>query len=464
MHGLLNVDREVNLKATEARILSRLLQCETYFNRLKGYNTSCSTYEEIVQTSRTAVCQTPNSDISTELILDSRCQFSEGIGSGVFMGPDDNTQQEPSLYYTNGSGSPDPSIQQEPTSRTIALSASWRGTRTILSRLYPNYRLGCLLQYCFDELESYYPCIDRIDFYERLSLFFVDYCSCKDRSTLIPEQPEHLVLAALTCQMLAIATYIGGNPEPNQERIIDDPYMEESWQWYVEGRRLLAHSRWQEKPTLDVLRLHILEVVYGSMLERKKAMSNAISVAVGLAFVLQLHNEELWGCYTPREKEYRRLLWWTVYGLDRRMAFRIGRPYLIRDSEFAVAEFTTVSWNCYLFDSIAVITPENETRTIPLQWPQPSRATENWFKFLQFHIQWSKMATMVWDSLCSLRRPKSADLHAVNVTDALISNLRMTLPITLQWDPNGLPSLVYPGEMDRSLRLRLIVFEACTPV
>jgi hypothetical protein len=427
------------------------------FQELKMITPPCRAPRGIAQAPRTAACQPSNPDISTEPVSDWYCNFSDGNGNGFSMEPDDHAQQESSVYQASGSGSSDFITLGEPTSRELPPPERSSSGDTIVSRLYPNYKLGCLLKYCFDELEFYYPCIDRIDFYDRLSVLFVDYCSCKNGSTLIPKEPEHLALAALACQMLAIATYIGGDLKPNQPQVVDDPYAEASWKWYLEGRRLLAQSLWQDKPNLDILRLHVLEVVYDAMLEKPKAMSNVVAVVVDLAFVLELHNEELWGACTPREKEYRRLLWWTVYVLDRRIAFRIGRPYLIRDSEWAVAEFTTLSWECYFLHTAS----ETETSGIPLHWPHPSTVTENWFKYLQFNIQWSKIATKAWDDFCSLHRPKSTGLNTIDVTDALIINLRINLPLSLQWDPNGLPSLVEPGEMDRSLRLRLIVFEVC---
>ena len=428
------------------------------FQELKMITPTCRAPHGIAQASRTAACQPSNLEISTEPGSDWYYKFSDLNDNGFSMEPNDDAQQESSVYQASRLSSSDFIILGEPTSRALPHSESSSSVDTIVSQLYPNNKLGCLLKYCFDELESYYPCIDRIDFYDRLSVFFVDYCSCKNGSTLIPKQPEYLALAALACQMLAIATYIGGDPKPNQAEPVDDPYVEESWKWYLESRRLLAQSLWQDKPNLDILRLHVLEVVYNAMLEKPKAMSNTVAVVVDLAFVLELHNEELWDTYTPRDKEYRRLLWWTVYVLDRRMAFRIGRPYLIRDSEWAVAEFTTLSWECYLLDTAL----ETETSGIPLHWPHPSTATENWFKYLQFNVQWSKIATKAWDDFCSLHRPKSTGLNTIDGTDALILNLRITLPMSLQWDPNGLPSLVEPGEMDRSLRLRLIVFEVCT--
>ena len=69
-------------------------------------------------------------------------------------------------------------------------------------------------------------------------------------------------------------------------------------------------------------RFHLLETIFNTMLEKNSAMSVSKAVAVELAFALELNNETAWADLTQREREYRRLLWWTVYIIDRRISIR----------------------------------------------------------------------------------------------------------------------------------------------
>ncbi|KAJ9606315.1 hypothetical protein H2200_009276 [Cladophialophora chaetospira] len=330
----------------------------------------------------------------------------------------------------------------------------------VSSKLRPSPKLGFLLKYCFDELEIYYPCIDRADFYGRLSVLFVHDCSYGDGRTLIPKKPESLALAALTCTIVALATYLVGRSQSEDSADDEDTCGTDAWEWHLESRRLLTEHAWQNDPCLDVLRLHLLEVLFFTMVEQSQALSMAKAVAVELAFALELNNEAAWSKTTQREKEYRRLLWWMVYIIDRRISIRVGRPYLIQDSDCAVGEFTSLSRLYYLSNDTFEYgcNPADIDFGMNL-WPRPSKPAEDWFAYLHFNVCWSRIAARAWDSCCSLRARQAVDLDEVNAVDQLLRNLERSLPPTLLWSPNGLASMVQAGNSDRFLRLRLIIFE-----
>ncbi len=373
------------------------------------------------------------------------------------------------LSPSSASNLPEPS-DHSPVSDTTAITAGTHAATSqygncdfVSSRLQPNRKLGSLLKFCFDELEIYYPCIDRADFYGRLSLLFNQHSSNKDGTTLIRKNPEHLALAALTCAVLALATYLGG-PASNGTHTDESDCETTAEEWHLESRRLLGEYAWEREPCLDVLRLHILEVLYFTLLEQSRSISMAKAVVVELAFTLELNNEAAWGKTTPHEEEYRRLLWWVVYIVDRQISIRTGRPYLIHDSDVAVGEFTHQSWTCYLSDHIL------ETGSSPTengfdvhQWPLPSMPSEDWFSYLQFNMCWSKIAARVWDNCCSFGSRRAVDLEELGTLDQLLVDLERSLPPTLLWSPSGLPELVQAGKPDRYLRLRLIIFEVCIP-
>ena len=354
---------------------------------------------------------------------------------------------------------PWPAIQ---TTLPSARHASDSDSGYVLSPLFPDHKVGLLLKYWFDELEIFYPCINRSDFYSRLSSFFVETCSSQGKMTRIPLQPEHISLAALTCGMLSLATYLGGTAEPHQRKQGDDYYISASVSWHVESRRLLDQlPSWREEPNLDILRLHLLEVLYMTILERNGGTSNAIAIAVDLAFAMQLHDESEWKSCSVREQEYRRLLWYTVCYMDQRVALKVGRPILIREADFTVGDFTFESREQYFTENV---TGEAGNDSLPLRWPLPAKPTEDWFEYLLFRVRWGKIVMGLWDSLFSPRVAKTPDPAKIARADVLLTELQKGLPPSLVWDPTQLPAVMGMGDADRAFRSRLIIFEVKEPI
>lgn len=53
----------------------------------------------------------------------------------------------------------------------------------------------------------------------------------------------------------------------------------------------------------------------------------------------RLYDESVWNNVTEENAHRRRMLWWIIYFLDRKIAQRMGGPYIVRDNEVAVSEF-----------------------------------------------------------------------------------------------------------------------------
>lgn len=332
----------------------------------------------------------------------------------------------------------------------------------VVSRLYPDRELGILLKYWFDELEIFYPCVDRVDFYERLSSFFIEHCTCENGMTRIPKEPRHIYLAALTCGMASLATYLGAGTKPNHRFQEDDYYLKTSMSWYSESRKLLGCiPQSAQEPNIDLLRLQIVEVLHMTIHEDKGGMSKAMVLAIDLAFALRLNDESAWNSFPPKAKEFHRLVWWTVYHFDRRVALKVCRPILIHDADFVVGGFTVESRDIYINDhfSTSQMDQETEPRTLLLQWAPPSARTQDWFDYLLFFSKWDELVTQIWDTCFSLRALKQPDIAKLAISDQLLTKLHSNLPPGLMWDPKQLPNQMQLGDVDRSFRLRLLVFE-----
>ncbi|KAJ9654293.1 hypothetical protein H2198_006643 [Neophaeococcomyces mojaviensis] len=333
-------------------------------------------------------------------------------------------------------------------------------TEVLESCLYPNQELGRLLQCYFNELETFYPCFDRSGYYRRLSQFFIENTTCKNGTTLIPTRPEYLSLAALTCGMACLGAYLGG---ANQEQMPDHYYASEAWKWHRESHRLLGQMPlWREKPNLDLLRLHLLEVVYMIILQRQGETSRLMAIAVDLAFALKLHNEEAWLELGTHEREHNRMLWWTICFMDRRVALPNGRPILIRAADFAVGLPIPESQLEWMSEtSPEVLVSESNDRAIILQWPKPSVRSQAWFSYVLFTAKWSNLVARIWDKFFTPRPvlDNYAVVEDIAMTDVLLLQLRNELPANLLWDPVQLPSLMQLGDVDWNFRMRLIILE-----
>jgi hypothetical protein len=199
-----------------------------------------------------------------------------------------------------------------------------------------------------------------------------------------------------------------------------------------------------------------------NMLQRKGDMSRAIAVTVDYAFAMNLNNEDAWTGCALREQEHRRLLWWTIYFLDRRIALLLKRPLLIRDADFIVAGFTDQSRRTFLSRTSLHLTTGSSDEQRP--WKPPLPPTQDWYDYLEFNIRWSKIATRIWDAFFSLRGSRSIEVEQVELIDALLVKLQTGLPPRLRWDVKNLPGLLRQGTEDKHFRLQIVVFEVSNPL
>lgn len=329
----------------------------------------------------------------------------------------------------------------------------------ILSELSPKRQLGSTLKYCFDELEVFYPCIDRVDFYQRLSALFLFHCTCEGRFTKIPLEARHTSLAALTCMLLAAGTYLGGASNAEQNVDSDDNLLQEAMAWHAESRKLLSTFSRIEQPDLDVLRYHLLEVIFMTMLGRRGSASQSRTIAVELAYSLGLNDDRTWAIYTPRAQEYRRLAWWTLYFLDRRVALVYNRPIMIRTADFVVGDFTPFSIEQYTNDASSDASLLLQSTGLQLNWDRPARLPQDFSGWLIFCLRWSKTVTAVWNKIFAVNASQSEMLQAIEGVDALLEACQQDSSLVFECTSDGLPNSIPPGEMERACRRKVLVVE-----
>lgn len=255
--------------------------------------------------------------------------------------------------------------------------------------------------------------------------------------------------------MAAIGVYIGGG---SQNREADEDYIKCSQEWFCESQRLFQILEpLTEQPDLDLLRLHLLHILYMTILQRRGELPKAMSAAVDVAFALGLNDEFSWGHLATREREHRRLLWWTLCFMDCRLALANTRRTKIQHSDFAVSLPNAMALDLFTdpiehreFDSEAALQ----------DWPRPSNRTQVWLDYVCFCAQWTQLILVSWEKVFSLKARRGLQNPQL-LAEAEISllHLRKSIPASLLWDVFALPGSLGLGDQDRTFRLKLIVHE-----
>ena len=277
---------------------------------------------------------------------------------------------------------------------------------------------------------------------------------------MIPKTRDHLSFAALTCGMACLGAYLGGTRQP----MPDDYYRTVAWQWHQESHRLLEQMpSWRDHPNQDLLRLYMLEVTYMTILQKQDETSRNMTIAIDLAFALQLHNEAVWYDLDRHEQEHNRMLWWTLCFMDSRFAMLSGRRILIRAADFAVGLPTAGTQSERLREgSMEKPAPATDDQPLGLHWHEPSARSKAWSSYAVFIAQWSSLVGDTWDRMFSPKHSVRYDtmLEDIAFVDVLLLQLRNELPAHLLWDSIQLPNMMPLGGVDRLFRMRLIIFEA----
>ncbi|KIX05591.1 uncharacterized protein Z518_06463 [Rhinocladiella mackenziei CBS 650.93] len=316
-------------------------------------------------------------------------------------------------------------------------------------------RLKYLLNLFFEEYNFLYPCIDRDAFNLQLQCLLQHYSPDQDCLYLSDADPEMLIFAALTCMVLAIAEHIeadghfptDGNPH---ERIV------RGQAWYRESARLLSLSSRHADKIINTVRLFMLETLYMLMRESFRRSSQVLCRAVELSFSLGLNDESTWTSCSCAETRSRRVLWWTIYFFDRRMAYKLGRPYMIRDAEVSVADFTA---DIRAMESSRAHLPILLIGDLNASGPIASTPLDcDWIHYLQFNIGWGRLFSKAWDSLYSLTSPRAGIIEEIEIMEALLAKLKRSLPPGMKWQDPVSSSSTEADVPDQKVRMRLVIY------
>ncbi|KAL4878742.1 fungal-specific transcription factor domain-containing protein [Aspergillus karnatakaensis] len=92
-----------------------------------------------------------------------------------------------------------------------------------------------------------------------------------------------------------------------------------------------------ERPSVDMVELHLLLSVYSLFLNRRHTAYTLAGAAVRLATIMGLHlNIPETQLRDAGEREHRNRIWWTAYTLERMWAAKLGYPPAIEDNAIEV--------------------------------------------------------------------------------------------------------------------------------
>jgi hypothetical protein len=327
---------------------------------------------------------------------------------------------------------------------SASATREWATLRRTCSIELPDpQRLRILLDIYFRDLDSFFPFLDQCETESRIyaTLKALDY-SPEDGYTVEVDYKHHSVIALL-CNILGVAESFS-----SEEGLTED--IRPGWTIFRRGQELTQCFSSLNVAVIDLdrIRYYTLSAEYFMQSEMLQLSSQAISTAIQYAMFARLNEESAWGKCCPEEAEARKKLWWVIYFLDRKIAQRIGCPYLIRDSEVAVSEFKNGSEY------------HNEINNDPTSIREDEA-------YMQALIDLARLWSKIWDTFFSAT---AASKQFQGWRESELMETRIVLAYRelsekLSWDTDFLvTSYISNGEKEPQIRRRLAIFiVSCKP-
>ncbi|KAH8705645.1 fungal-specific transcription factor domain-containing protein, partial [Talaromyces proteolyticus] len=167
----------------------------------------------------------------------------------------------------------------------------------------------------------FFPIINEADFKEHYQSLWKTAGTARKSSAL-----ADMIIA--TCMQYGLSILPSEQQGAVGENI--DATMAGRW-YYQRSQALLAFE--SDSPTITTMQCHMLCAVYLCGASFHNMTDNSIALAVRAAYMLGLHLDSPQGGISEQENQLRKRLWWAVYALDARLGMKLGRPFLIPNSQ-----------------------------------------------------------------------------------------------------------------------------------
>lgn len=316
------------------------------------------------------------------------------------------------------------------------------GVKTFSLRNLPSHpRLRYLVSMYFEHMNPFFPCVGGDEFKARLSVVLAAQSVGEDglRVQVTPETRSFLMLM---CVILAMATYLDPASHPGESRTLP------GWRYLLMAEEISGKDHYLRSLDidLDLVRYHIVKSMYMVHIEGLTAAYRAIGTAVQLALSIGLNDESTWKDMSHSPKIERRFLWWTIFYVDRRVAQKCWKPYLIRENEVNVEELES-SDEPLLGPSFA-IEIDLHGRTLLVT-----------SRYLHTAAQWARLWAAIWDAMFSAHALKGEKRsEEIEILDARLLHAQRKTHESLQWETRLLPNYMTAGESEAQIRSRLVVY------
>ncbi|KAF2494376.1 hypothetical protein BU16DRAFT_589184 [Lophium mytilinum] len=217
-------------------------------------------------------------------------------------------------------------------------------------------------------------------------------------------------------------------------KLLSDDWSDSSlvpaWDEFCRAESILNRLTWLGNGNMLTIQCLLIKARYLLYIEKSDGAYDTMAKVVRLCFQLGLHDQTSWKECTPFEIAMRQRIFWTIYYLERNIAFNNGSPYLIRDTDFRV-DLPKGYEDKFMFPD----------RPLPAENPERSSGP-----YLCSAIKWGKMCAEIWDSVFATSAPKPASQEFVASMDARVQYAISQIPPHLQYAKN-LERLDTPGSV-----------------
>ncbi|KAF2094887.1 hypothetical protein NA57DRAFT_80056 [Rhizodiscina lignyota] len=221
----------------------------------------------------------------------------------------------------------------------------------------------------------------------------------------------------------------------------------QSWSYYNQGCRLISDTSPKVQRLLELAKHHLLRAQYLMQAEHPISAMDAIWTSTRIALRANLNDQSSWGYCAPHERLYRKRLWWCIYYLERRVAEKCSKPYIIRDEEVNVDEFHHTE-----------VIEDDHTTT-------EAKATMRTNEFLQALINLAKLWSKIWDKFLGLSTPTNINPEEVELMDTRIVHAQRRLSAWLRCDDSNSWRFEPDPFSELEISRRLVINTVCsTPV
>lgn len=263
------------------------------------------------------------------------------------------------------------------------------------------WKLHSLLQIFFSQFNPYFLAIDQSAFEARLLAILIEE-KFNDTNRKVKVDQHNSSFLSLLSIVLALGAIV--NPE-SENSVPSEAAYPRGWEWHLKSRQLRQLFRSTMIQNTDASRSDALESMYLVHTERLEESCESVARAIVSAQAIGLNDQATWPLLSPEEFASWKNLWWLIYYQDRKLAEKLGRPYILREAEVNV----------------------NEYFNQPPEDINPSMA-DTAILYMQTLVDWGRVWAQIWDILFSPSVRGAGSQEAVEALDLVVLQLQTKLP------------------------------------